>query len=192
MKKLLAVLLSTIILTGVCVAEEIELTPKEEVIKQIISDGYEYNEKGLFKAIKDGNTVYVDKFLITGTSPESTYMKYPAILWAINCKQPKIAERLIQAGVDPNTDFGGITPLSLAIKVKHEETVTTLIRLGANINQKVCNTTPLNYALNKKNYDAANALIYAGAKVDEKSLAKALKIKNSETKNLVLTKYKKQ
>jgi len=192
MKKLLAALLSTIILTGVCIAEEIELTPKEEVIKQIISDGYEYNEKGFIEAIKKGNSIYVNKFLMTGMDPNCTYLKVPAIFWAISYKQPKIVEQLIKAGVDPNLDLGGITPLSHAIKTKHEETVTTLIRLGANVNQSVGGKTPLNYALCKKNYDAANALIYAGAKVDEKSLAKVLKTKNIETKNLVLTKYKKQ
>lgn len=192
MKKIFSLILSLLVLTSICYADEIELTPKEEIIKQIISKGYDYNSKGLFEAIKDGDSICVSKFLNTGTDPNSTYMKLPAILWAINYKQPKIVEQLVKAGANPNEDFGGVTPLFYAIRVKHEETVTTLIRLGANINQKVCGTSPLEYALKKKNHDASKALIYAGASVDEKSLAKALKSKNDETKNLVLTKYKKQ
>ena len=192
MKKILSILLSLFVVTGVCYADEFELTPKEEIIKQIISEGYEYNSKGFFEAIKDGNSAYVNKFLMTGTSPDTKYLKLPAILWAINYKQPKIVEQLVKAGSNPNEDFGGVTPLTYAIRVKHEETVTTLIRLGANINQKVCGTTPLEYALMKKNYDASKALIYAGANVDEKSLARALKLKDENSKNIILTKYKKQ
>ena len=195
MKKLLSIIVVfTIILFGSirCYAEEIQLTPKEEVIKQILQDGYSYTAHGLFTAISDGNINEVNKFLMTGTSPNMTYCKCPAIFWAINKKQPKIVEQLIKAGVDPNSEYSGTTLLAYAIKHKNLEIVNVLIRLGANVNKESNGITPLNYALKSKNTAIVNKIISAGANVDEKSLARALKVKDSEAKNVVLAAYKKQ
>ena len=194
MKKLLSILVSTIILFGTlsCYAEEIQLTPKEEVIKQILQDGYSYTAHGLFVAISDGNISEVNKFLMTGTSPNMTYCKLPAAFWAINKNQPRIVEQLVKAGVDPNTEYAGTSLLVYAIKHKNPEVVSTLIKLGANVNKESNGLTPLNYALKSKNTAIVNKLIAAGAVVDEKSLARALKSKDSEAKNIVLATYKKQ
>ena len=198
MKKVLSIVLLSFLFVGMtkCFAEEepitFTLTPKEQVIKQILEEGYDYSARGLFEAIKDGNSQYVSKFLMTGTSPNTTYMKVPALFWAINRKQPKIVEQLIKAGADPNLTSTGFTPLCAAIKSKNDETVSTLIRLGANVNQLSEGITPINYAIKQKNENAVKKLINAGAIVDEKALLSALKTKNENTKNMVLLKYKKQ
>ena len=194
MKKLLAIFVSAMLIGSVaCSAEEIILTPKEEIIKQILEEGYGYTPHGLIAAIKDGNSTYVDKFLMTGMSPNTTYLKYPAIFWAIDYRQTKIVEQLIKAGVDPNTQNAtGTTLLYEAIKYKNLDIVNSLIRLGADVNLKSNNYTPLAYAIKTKNSSIVKNLIKAGAFVDEKSLLLGLKSKDAAVKNLVTITYKKQ
>ena len=194
MKKFLAILVSAMVIGSIaCCAEEIVLTPKEEIIKQILEEGYSYTPHGLVSAIKDGNSIYVEKFLMTGMNPNTTYIKYPALFWAIDYQQNKIVEQLIKAGVDPNTQSGnGTTPLYEAIKFKNTNMVDSLIKLGADVNLKSNNYSPLAYAVKTKNASAVKTLINAGAIVDEKALLLGLKSKDTYIKDLITSTYKAQ
>lgn len=193
MKKLAAVLMASALFFGVCMANaDDDLTPKEQIIKQIISSNYTYDSLGLFQAIKDGNSRCVDLFMQTGMDPNTTAMKLPAAYYAISKKQPKILEQLIKAGVSPNTTYQGRSLLNAAIASKNPETVKILIWNGANVNEESWGITPLNYALKKKNAEMVTSLINAGARVDEEALKRAINSKNDNIKNTVLTTYKKQ
>ena len=191
MKKFIAIVMMTVLLYGtVSVQADDDLTPKEQIIKQILSSNYNYTSTGFFEAIKDGNTECVDLFLKSGMEPTTTNMKLPAIYFAIAKKQPKVVEQLLKAGVSPNTDFQGRSPLNAAIASKNPETVKILIWNGARVNEESWGITPLNYALKKKNAEMVTSLINAGAYVDEESLKRALNSNNDSIKNAVLTKYK--
>ena len=192
MKKLVAVSILSLFMFGLAVqAEEIELTPKEQYIKQIIASNYNYTTLGLFEAIKDNNLNCIDLFMKSGFDPNASNMQIPAIYFAITQKKPQAVERLLRAGVDPNLEVKGRSLMNAAIASGNAETVNILIKNGADVNRESWGMVPLNYAIKKKNTDMVNLLIRAGATVDEKSLARAIKSKD-EIKNTVLTRYKMQ
>jgi len=193
MKKFTALLIVSALFfsIGVLNAEE-ELTPKEQIIKQIIANNYKYTTCGLFDAINDGNVQCVDLFLKSGMDPNSTAMNLPAIYFAIAKKQPKIVELLLKAGVSPNTNYKGRSLLNAAIASKNPDTVKVLIWNGARVNEKSWGITPLNYAIKKRNAEMVTSLVNAGAIVDEEALVRALHSRNDSIKNTVLSKYKKQ
>ena len=192
MKKFIIALLLSVLAITVVKADEMQFTQKDLYVRQILSNDYSYSPAGFFSAIKDGNTHYVDLFLKSGMDPNTTYLKVPAIYYAIRTKQPETVKLLLEAGVDPNNKVMKQTPLAAAIITKNANTVNHLIKHGANVNTESLGITPLNYALMKKEPDIVKSLINAGAKVDEESLKTALKLKDNNLKNLVLTKYKKQ
>lgn len=194
MKKLAALIALSLLMigAGVAQADDDDLTPKEQIIKQIIANNYNYTPTGFFAAINDGNTQCVNWFLQSGMDPNTTNMKLPAIYFAISRKQPKVVEQLLKAGVSPNATYQGRTLLNAAIASKNPETVKVLIWNGASVNEESWGITPLNYALKKKNAEMVTSLINAGASVDEESLKRALNSRNDSIKNTVLTRYKKQ
>ena len=169
---------------------EIQLSEKENCIKQILENDYKFNSFGFFTAITDGNAKYVDLFLKAGMDPNTTYLKVPAIYTAIASKQPKIVALLLDAGVDPNQKFGGLTPLMYAIRYQDQAIVQSLIAHGANVNQSANSVYPINYAIKKKDTYIVKALVDAGADVSDDDMIDAIKSKNSEIKSLVLKKYK--
>lgn len=193
MKKLLsaAVLVSVFLSCQVSFAEDVELTPKELVIKQIIAENYEYNVAGMKRAITNGNVKMVELYLKAGFDPNMTYLKIPMLFYAISQNQLTVSEKLINAGAIVNSQVGSRTALKEAIATKNIDLVNLLIRNGANVNAKT-GETPLCYALKKKNSQAVTSLIKHGAAVDEEALKYALKIKDNTVKNLVLNTYKKQ
>ena len=130
MKKLIAIAVMTMLFCNTVVMADDDLTPKEQIIKQILSNSYSYNANGFFEAINDGNTGCIDLFLKSGYDPNTTNMKLPAIYFAISKKQPKIVEQLLKAGVSPNYTFQGRTLLNAAIASKNPETVKILIWNG--------------------------------------------------------------
>lgn len=192
MKKLIAVSVLSFLMLGMAVqAEELELTPKEQYIKQIIASSYEYTPCGFFEAIYQNNINCIDLFIKSGFDPNTTYIKVPAIYYAIKQKKPQVVDRLLKAGVDANSEFKGRSLMNAAISSNTPETVNVLIKHGADVNKESWGIVPLNYALKKKNADMVNLLIKSGATVDEKSLSRALKSKG-EIKNTVLRRYKLQ
>lgn len=194
MKKLIAAFFITAICLGISnvFAEEITLTPREEIIRQILEENYNYNATGLLKAMKDGNTDCVSLFLSAGLDPNTTIMKLPAVYWAIKLNKPDIVDKLLIAGADPNLVVNGKSLTAHAISAGNADTVRVLLKHGAKVNDASAGKSLLTLALTKKSDEISNVLIDAGAKIDEDSLAKALKLQNSALKEIILTNYKKQ
>ena len=194
MKKLLtAAIICTVMFGAISVnAEEVSLTPREQIIKKILQDNYNYNSTGLLKALKNGDKDAVSLFIASGMDPNTTIMKMPAIYWAIKLKKPDIVEKLLAAGVDPNQEVNGKSLMALAIQSENVDTVKALLVHGAKVNDMSTGKSLLTLALSKKSEEISNLLIKAGADVDETSLQKALKLQNSTLKDLILTNYKKQ
>ena len=194
MKKLLTLsIISTLVLGAISVnAEEIQLTPKEQIIKQIIQRNYNYDTTGVLKAVKNGDKDVVSLFIASGYNPNVTILKRPAIYWAIKLNKPEIVDKLLAAGVDPNQEVNGKSLMALAISNQDIETVKVLLKHGAKVNDMSAGKSLLTLALSKKSEEISNLLINAGADVDEASLQKALKLNNSTLKDLILTNYKKQ
>ena len=173
-------------------AEEISLTPKEQIIKQIIQKNYNYDSTGILKALKNGDKDVISLFIASGYDPNVTILKMPAIYWAIKFNKPEIADKLLMAGVDPNQEVNGKSLMAHAISTQNIETVKVLLKHGANVNDISAGKSLLTLALSKKSDDISDLLIKSGANVDESSLQKALKLNNSALKDLILTNYKKQ
>ena len=194
MKKIFAVaLISALVFGTISVnAEEITLTPKEQIIKQIIQKNYNYDATGILKAVKNGDKDVVSLFIASGYDPNVTILKMPAIYWAIKLNKPEIVDKLLMAGVDPNQEVNGKSLMALAITTQNVDTVKILLKHGAKVNDMSAGKSLLTLALSKKSDEISNLLIKAGANVDEASLNKALKLHNSVLKDLVLTKYKNQ
>ncbi len=194
MKKFLSVACLAFLFAGMVSvnAEELTLTPKEQIIKQILAENYNYNTTGLLKALKDGNNDCVSLFLNSGFNPNTTIMKMPLIYWAIKFKKPDIADKLLSAGVDPNQEIGGKSLMAHAIATQNLETVKVLIKHGAKVNDMTAGKSLLTLALSKKSEEISNFLVKSGANVDEASLKKALKLNDSTLKTLIMENYKKQ
>ncbi len=173
-------------------AEEITLTPKEQIIRQILQQNYNYNSTGLLKALKDGNTDCVSLFIASGMDPNTTIIKLPAVYWAIKLNKPEIVDKLLMAGVDPNQEVNGKSLMAHAIITQNVDTVKVLLKHGAKVNDISAGKSLLALALSKKSDSISNLLIKAGANVDEQALSRALKLENSTLKDLILTNYKKQ
>ena len=194
MKKMLSlIILSTVILGAVSVnAEEIVLTPKEQIIKQILQKNYNYDATGILKALKNGDKDAISLFLASGYDPNTTIMKMPAIYWAIKLKKSEIVDRLLYAGVDPNQEVNGKSLMALAISNQDVDTVKVLIKHGAKVNDMSAGKSLLTLALSKKSEEISTLLVKSGANIDEKSMEKALKLQNNTLKDLIITNYKKQ
>ena len=191
MKKLLAVtLVSVLVFSAVSANAEDDLTPKEQIIKQIIQKNYNYDATGILKAVKNGDKDVISLYIASGYDPNTTILKLPAIYWAIKLKKADIVDKLLTAGVDPNQEVNGKSLMALAISNQDVETVKVLIKHGAKVNDMSAGKSLLTLALSKKSEEISNLLINAGADVDEKSLQKALKLNNSTLKDLILTHYK--
>ena len=171
-------------------AEEITLTPKEKIIKQIIQKNYNYDSTGLLKALKKGDKDCISLFLASGVDPNTAILKMPAIYWAIKLNKPDIVEKLLAAGVDPNQVINGKSLMAHAISAQNVEMVKSLIVHGAKVDDVSAGKSLLTLAISKKSEEISNLLIKAGADVDETSLQKALKLKDSTFKDLILTNYK--
>jgi ankyrin repeat protein len=194
MKKLLSVtLISALVFGALSVnAEEITLTPKEQIIKQIIQKNYNYDATGILKAVKNGDKDVISLFIASGYNPNTTILKLPAIYWAIKLKKADIVDKLLAAGVDPNQEVNGKSLLAIAVSNQDVDTVKVLIKHGAKVNDMSTGKSLLTLALSKKSEEISSLLIKAGADIDEKSLQKALKLHDSTLKDLILTNYKKQ
>ena len=193
MKKIFAITFILIALSSMYAnAEEIVLTPKEQIIKQIIQQNYNYDASGILKAVKNGDKDVINLFLASGYDPNTTILKLPAIYWAIKLKKADIVDKLLAAGVDPNQEVNGKSLMALAISNQDVDTVKVLLKHGAKVDDMSAGKSLLTLALSKKSEEISNLLIKAGADVDESSLKKALKLNNSTLKDLILTNYKKQ
>lgn len=193
MKKLLAItLMSAFVFTAISVNAEEELTPKEQIIKQIIQKNYNYDTTGILKAVRNGDKDAISLFIASGYDPNTTILKLPAIYWAIKLKKADIVDKLLAAGVDPNQEINGKSLMALAVSNQDVETVKVLLKHGAKVNDMSTGKSLLTLALSKKSDEISNLLIKAGADIDETSLQKALKLNNSTLKDLILTNYKKQ
>ena len=159
-------------------------------IAKIQAQDIKYNTFNFFNAINSGNTQLVDLFLKAGMSPDSTFMKTPAIYMAIASNQNEVVKLLLENKVDPNKELAGWTPLIMAIKEKDAKIVETLIAYGADVNQEAGYTKPLAYAIKKKQPKIVELLINAGAKPDNEVLIKALKSDDNYIKDAVLKRYK--
>ena len=193
MKKLLAIVfVSAFMLGTVAATTDADLTPKEQIIKQILKKKYNYDATGILKAVKNGDKDAISLFLASGYDPNTTILKLPAIYWAIKLKKADIADKLLAAGVDPNQEVNGKSLMAIAISNQDVATVKVLLKHGAKVNDMSAGKSLLTLALSKKSEEISKLLINAGAKVDETSLDKALKLNNSALKNLILTNYKNQ
>lgn len=193
MKKLLAVILLSVLAFGaISVNAADDLTPKEQIIKQIIQKNYNYDATGLLKALKNNDRDAVSLFIASGYDPNTTILKLPAIYWAIKLKKADIADKLLTAGVDPNQEVNGKSLMAIAVSNQDVETVKVLLKHGAKVNDMSAGKSLLTLAISKKSEEISNLLINAGANVDETSLEKALKLQNNTLKDLILANYKKQ
>lgn len=192
MKKLLYLLMIVIAFQTAVYADN-ETDMHQYYIEQIIkTQNVKYNERSFFNAIYSGNTKLVDMFLKAGMTPDTTYIKVPAIYWAITNNQLGVTKLFLDNGADPNAYYGGYTPLFLAIKSKDAQIVEELINHGADVNKEVNNVKPLQYAVQKQEPKIVELLVDAGAKADHEVLLRALKSNDSHIKNLVLKRYKTQ
>ena len=193
MKKLLAITLISALTFGAVAANAADdLTPKEQIIKQIIQKNYNYDATGILKAVKNGDKDVISLFIASGYDPNTTIMKMPAVYWAIKLKKADIVDKLLAAGVDPNQEVNGKSLMALAISTQDVNTVKVLLKHGAKVNDMSAGKSLLTLALSKKSEEISTLLIKSGAEVDEKSLERALKLQNSTLKDLILTNYKKQ
>ncbi len=189
MKKFLAVLFMMLVMQTVVFADA-ETDMHQAYIAKIQAQGIRYNTFNFMGALAEGNTQLADLFIKSGMSPDSTFMKTPAIYIAITSKQNDSVKFLLENGVDPNKELAGFTPLIMAIKNKDAKIVETLIAYGANVNKEAAYTKPLAYAIQKKQPKIVELLINAGAKPDNEILAKALKSNDNYIKDAVLRRYK--
>lgn len=193
MKKLLTITLISVLMFGALSAKaDDDLTPKEQIIKQILQKNYNYDATGILKAVKNGDKDVISLFIASGYDPNATILKLPAIYWAIKLNKPEIVDKLLNAGVDPNQEVNGKSLMALAITTQNVDTVKVLLKHGAKIDDMSAGKSLLTLALSKKSEEISNLLINAGANVDEASLQKALKLNNSTLKDLILTHYKQQ
>jgi len=193
MKKLLAVTLISVLAFGTLSANAADdLTPKEQIIKQIIQKNYNYDATGILKALKNGDKDAISLFIASGYDPNTTILRLPAIYWAIKLKKSDIVDKLLCAGVDPNQEVNGKSLMALAISNQDLETVKVLLKHGAKVDDMSAGKSLLTLALSKKSEEISTLLVKAGADVDESSLKKALKLHNSALKDLILTNYKQQ
>ena len=193
MKRLLAItLLSALVFGTVAANADDELTPKEQIIKQIIQKNYNYDSTGILKALKNGDKDAISLFIASGYNPNTTILKMPAIYWAIKLKKPDIVDKLLAAGVDPNQEVNGKSLMALAISTQNVDTVKVLLKHGAKVNDMSTGKSLLTLALSKKSEEISSLLVKAGADIDETSLKKALKLNDSTLKDLILTNYKQQ
>lgn len=182
MKKILTVLFM-LIAVQTAVYADAETDMHQVYIAKIQAQDIKYNTYNFFSAISNGNVQLVDLFLKAGMSPDSTFMKTPAIYMAI-------ARLLLDNKVDPNKELAGLTPLIMAIREKDTQIVETLIAYGADVNKEVGYTKPLAYAIKKKQPKIVELLINAGARPDNEVLIKALKSDDNYIKDAVLKRYK--
>lgn len=189
MKKLLTILFMFIAVQTAVYADA-ETDMHQVYIAKIQAQDIKYNTFNFFNAINSGNTQLVDLFLKAGMSPDSTFMKTPAIYMAIASNQNEVVKLLLENKVDPNKELAGWTPLIMAIKEKDAKIVETLIAYGADVNQEAGYTKPLAYAIKKKQPKIVELLINAGAKPDNEVLIKALKSDDNYIKDAVLKRYK--
>lgn len=193
MKKLLTVSLISVLIFGtISVNASDDLTPKEQIIKQIIQKNYNYNATGILKAVKNGDKDVISLFIASGYDPNTTILKMPAVYWAIKLNKPEIVDKLLTAGVDPNQQINGKSLMALAISTQNVNTVKVLLKHGAKVNDMSTGKSMLTLALSKKSEEISTLLVKSGADVDEASLKKALKLNDSTLKDLILTNYKKQ
>ena len=128
MKKLLAIaLMSALVFGAVSANAEDDLTPKEQIIKQIIKKNYNYDATGLLKALKNNDRDVVSLFIASGYDPNTTILKLPAIYWAIKLKKADIADKLLAAGVDPNQEVNGKSLMAIAVSNQDIATVKVLL-----------------------------------------------------------------
>lgn len=189
MKKILS-LLFILIAIQTAVYADAETDMHQAYIAKIQAQDINYNTYNFFRAISNGNIQLVDLFLKSGMSPDSTFMKTPAIYVAIASNQNEVVKMLLDNKVDPNKELAGITPLLMAIREKDAKIVETLIAYGADVNQSAGYTKPLAYAIQKKQPKIVELLINAGAKPDNEVLIKALKSDDNYIKDTVLKRYK--
>lgn len=189
MKKLLTILFMFIAVQTAVYADA-ETDMHQVYIAKIQAQDIKYNTFNFFNAINSGNTQLVDLFLKAGMSPDSTFMKTPAIYMAIASNQNEVVKLLLENKVDPNKELAGITPLIMAIREKDAKIVETLIAYGADVNQEAGYTKPLAYAIKKKQPKIVELLINAGARPDNEVLIKALKSDDNYIKDAVLKRYK--
>jgi len=193
MKKLLAITLMSALMFGTIAANaDDELTPKEQIIREIIKKNYNYDSTGLLKALKNNDRDVISLFIASGYDPNTTILKMPAIYWAIKLKKSDIADKLLAAGVNPNQEINGKSLMALAIANQDVETVKVLIKHGAKVNDMSAGKSLLTLALSKKSEEISTLLVKSGANIDEQSMEKALKLNNSTLKDLIITNYKKQ
>jgi ankyrin repeat protein len=193
MKNLLTAALAIVLIFGAIAAQaDDDLTPKEQIIKQLIQKNYNYDATGILKALKNNDKDAISLFIASGYDPNTTILKMPAIYWAIKLKKADIVDKLLTAGVNPNQEINGKSLMALAISNQDVDTVKVLLKHGAKVEDMSAGKSLLTLALSKKNDEISNLLIKAGANVDESSLQKALKLNNSTLKDLILTNYKKQ
>ena len=193
MKNLLTAALAIVLIFGAIAAQaDDDLTPKEQIIKQLIQKNYNYDATGILKALKNNDKDAISLFIASGYDPNTTILKMPAIYWAIKLKKADIVDKLLTAGVNPNQEINGKSLMALAISNQDVDTVKVLLKHGAKVEDMSAGKSLLTLALSKKSDEISNLLIKAGANVDESSLQKALKLNNSTLKDLILTNYKKQ
>ena len=103
MKKILS-LLFILIAIQTAVYADAETDMHQAYIAKIQAQDIKYNTYNFFSAISNGNIQLVDLFLKSGMSPDSTFMKTPAIYVAIASNQNEVVKMLLDNKVEPNKE----------------------------------------------------------------------------------------
>ena len=126
MKKLLALLCMVFAIQTAWFAD-LKTDMHQAYIAKIQAQDITYNTYNFFSAISNGNVQLVDLILKAGMSPDSTFLKTPAIYVAISSNQNEVVKLLLENKVDPNKELAGLSPLIMAIRNKDAQIVQTLI-----------------------------------------------------------------
>ena len=99
MKRKLLILF-ILLLTNLAFAYDV---PKNEAYykAQIQNQRFLYSKSGMFNAIQKGNTEVLELFLNAGFCPDSTFMGYSALKFALYKKQSEAFDILLKHGAKP-------------------------------------------------------------------------------------------
>lgn len=134
MKKILFVLLVSLILSPVSVAKNVEYTPQQLAIQEeLAKENYKLKKSEMSDLIKDKKNDIIKRFLDAGFDVNDKYYASPFTDWAITYKNLEALELFIEYGADINAKIMGYYLLDSAIYSKNKEAAKYLYDKGAKI-----------------------------------------------------------
>lgn len=190
MKKSIFIVVVSLMLTGLCFAEDAETDKTKDDGKTDIAKTFS-NENGLLWAVRFGSIKYVNYFISKGANINAVDSKNRSALYlASNLGNIEILKILISNGADLNTqDDDGWTALIWATSQNYYEIVKLLIDNGAdtNIQNNIDGWTALMIAAFLGYEEIVNYLINHDADINikDKSGKTAKGLANKDLKSIV-------